>query len=52
MRNLMLRLTYSPLGARNTIFLANLKILARFGQILFYGLTLKMTYPTHIDEIL
>ena len=46
----MLRPTCSPLGARNPIFLANLKILARFYQI-SYGHTLS-DIPTHIDEIL
>ena len=39
----MFRPTCSPLGARNPIFLANLKILARFCQILSYGL--KVTSP-------
>ena len=45
MHNLMLHLTCSPLGARNPIFLANLKKLARFCQILSFSLTLKVTSP-------
>ena len=41
----MLRPISSPLGARDLNFLANLKILARFFQILSYGLTLKVKSP-------
>ena len=37
--------TCSPLGARNPIFFANLKILVRFDQILSYDLTLRVTSP-------
>ena len=44
MHDLMLCLTCSPLGAKNPIF-ANLKILARFYQILSYVFTLKVTSP-------
>ena len=41
----MFRPTCSPLETRNPIFLANLKILARFCRILSYGHTLKVTSP-------